>query len=118
MDSDLFRVSEVDGVAVVELSLPQSLESAAFDRLNDTLLQLIGHRPGARWVLDLTQVSYMGSSTLGLMVNVRQRVKQAGGRLILCCLAPRLLQVFRTCCLERLFVIAHSRADAIKRARD
>src|SRR5438874_13715949 len=118
MDSDLFRVSEVDSVTVVELALPQSLESSEFDRLNDTILQLIGQRPGGRWVLDLEHVSYMGSSTLGLMVNIRQRVRTASGRLILCCLSSRLLQIFRTCCLERLFVIAHTCADAMMRAKD
>jgi anti-anti-sigma regulatory factor len=47
------------------------------------------------------------------MVNVRQRVKEARGRLVLCGLSPRLLQIFKTCCMERLFKIVRSRDEAI-----
>jgi anti-anti-sigma factor len=65
-------------------------------------------------VLDVSRVDYMGSSALGLMVNVRQRVAKSGGRLALCGLSPQLLRIFRTCCLERLFHISKTRAEAIE----
>ena len=68
-------------------------------------------------MLDLTRLCYAGSSVLGLIVNIRQRVKQGGGRLVLCGLSDRLLQIFRTCSLERLFVIRRTEADAVARAR-
>ena len=59
----------------------------------------------------------MGSSLLGLMINIRVRILQGGGRLVLCGLSPALMQIFRTCCLERLFSIAQTRDDAVKQAR-
>jgi len=67
-------------------------------------------------VLDLSNTDYMGSSMLGLMVNVRQVIKQAGGTLVLCGMSPRLMHVFRTCSLHQLFTIVGTRAEAIKRA--
>lgn len=118
MDCELFRVSEVGQVTVVHLVLPLMLESAEFDRLNDSILHLIGQDPGGRWVLDLSHLSYMGSSLLGLMVNIRQRVNGGGGLLVLCGLSSSLMGIFRTCCLERLFDIARTRADAIRLAGD
>ena len=114
MASDLFRVIPEGSVQVVELSLPQQLDSGEFDRINDALLSLFSEKPDGRWVLDLTGLAYMGSSALGLMVNIRQKVKQAGGKLALCGLSPRLMQIFRTCCLERLFTIKSVRADAVR----
>lgn len=117
MDSDLFHVSQSGSTTVVELILPHTMESSEFDRLNESLLQLVAQRTGGSWVLDLSHLSYMGSSVLGLMVNIRQRVKQGGGRLFLCGLSPRLLQIFRTCCLERLFSLNHTRAEALKLAQ-
>jgi anti-anti-sigma regulatory factor len=48
------------------------------------------------------------------MVNLRQQIKSAGGKLVLCSLPPSLMQIFRTCCMERLFVIAKTRDDAFK----
>ena len=114
MASEFFRIQQDGSVNVVELSLPQQLDSEEFDRLNEALLAVFGKQPGGRWVLDLSGLSYMGSSALGLMVNVRQRVRDAGGRLALCGMSPRLLRVFQTCSLERLFVIKSERAEAVR----
>ncbi len=71
---------------------------------------------GGRCVLDLSAVQYMGSSMLGLVVNARTRVKAAGGRLVLCGMSAWLVETFRTCSLERLFVTAVTRAEAVQAA--
>ena len=103
----------VDGpVRVVELHLPGVIDSEEFDGLNAALLIEVGS--GGRCVLDLTPVEYMGSSMLGLMVNARQRVKVAGGRLVLCGMSPWLVQTFRTSSLDRLFVTAVTREEAVR----
>jgi anti-anti-sigma factor len=114
MPHELFQITEIKAAKVVELSLPESLDSGEFDRLNTALLEELALEPDGRWILDWSRLSYMGSSALGLMVNIRQRVKQAGGVLILCGMSPRLLQIFQTCCMERLFTIKPARADALR----
>src|SRR3954467_13438714 len=111
--TELFQVSSVGPVQVIRLELPVALDSGEFDRINDSLLTLIGQNPGGGWVLDLSPLGYAGSSVLGLLVNLRQRVKQSGGRLVLCGLSELLLQIFRTCSLERLFVIRRSVDEAV-----
>lgn len=115
--ADLFQTSTVAAVRVIQLDLPDLLDSAEFDRLNETLLSEIAKNPQGGWVLDLSLIQYAGSSLLGLMVNIRQRIKQAGGRLVLCGMSDRLLQIFRTCSLERLFDIRRNRKDAVTRAK-
>ena len=124
--AELFQVSQVGAVQVIELRLPEQLDSEEFGRLNDTLIEAAaassaasagGGGPERALVLDLSHLAYAGSSVLGLLVNVRQKVKEAGGRLVLCGLSDRLLQTFRTCSLERLFVIRRSRDEAVDRAR-
>ena len=109
------RASTDANVRVVALTLPPELDSEEFDHLNAALLAEVGTIGiGGACVLDLSSVEYMGSAMLGLMVNARQRIKAAGGRLVLCGMSPWLVQTFRTCCLERLFVTAVSRPDAMK----
>jgi anti-sigma B factor antagonist len=114
MSEDLFYVTPLDRATVVELALPPSLDSEVFDQLNDSLLKLIGQTPHGRWVFDLSRLSYLGSAALGLMINLRQQVKDAGGILVLCGLSPRLASIFRTCCLERLFLIRTNRNEALR----
>ena len=120
MAEELFEVSTAGpagGVRVIRLLLPESLDSGEFERLNESLLTLLAEQPSGAWVLDLSHLSYVGSAVLGLFVNLRQRVKQGNGRLVLCGLSDRLLQIFRTCSLERLFVIRRSQDEAVARAR-
>jgi anti-anti-sigma factor len=111
---EFFRTNLHQTVNVIELSLPQSLDVVEFDRLNDSMKELLNGKGAGQWVIDFSSVSYIGSAMLGLIVNVRQQVKTAGGKLVLCGMSPRLLDIFRMCSMERLFTITKTRADAIK----
>jgi anti-anti-sigma factor len=99
---------------VVELRLPESLDSIEFDKLNESILKLLQGRTKQKWVIDLAAVSYMGSAMLGMLVNVRQQVKAGGGQLMLCGLSRPLANIFRTCCMERLFTIVKDRRAALE----
>ena len=114
MPTELLKVSSVRSVNVVELFLPDDLDSSEFDRLNEGLATVFADQPNGRWILDLSQVRYMGSAALGLMVNIRHRVKSMNGRLALCHMSTALHQIFKACCLERLFTITRTREDALK----
>ena len=116
MSTNLYRLSKTGTVNVVDLTLPNSLDIDEFDRLNEGILEVIRTEPDGQWVLDLSQVAYLGSAALGLLVNLRQQIKQSGGRLVLCGLSPQLLHIFKTCCMERLFRITKTRKDAIAAA--
>src|SRR5437763_17128613 len=97
MPSELLKVSNHKSVNVIELFLPEDLDSTEFDRLNERLDAALSTQSGDRWILDLKQVEYMGSAALGLTVNIRQRGKSQPGQLALCNMSPRLLQIFQTC---------------------
>ena len=113
MSANLYKHSRTGDVNVVDLTLPHTLDIDEFDRLNEAILELIRGEPEGHWVFDLSQLSYMGSAALGLLVNLRQQIKQSGGRLVLCGLSPQLLHIFKTCCMEKLFKIVKSRKDAV-----
>jgi len=110
-----FQVTPVGSVQVITLLLPEIMDSREFDELNQGLLSTFMGNPRGRWLLDLSNIAYMGSASLGLMVNARQAVKQSGGVLMLCCITPGLMKILRTCCLERLFVIVKGRDEALQK---
>jgi anti-anti-sigma factor len=101
-------------VNLIELNLPETVDNLEFDRMNESMLLLLDGKTSQPWVLDFTSVSYMGSSMLGLVVNVRQRIKSAGGKLVLCGMSARLVEIFRMCSMERLFTIVKTKNDAVK----
>ncbi len=111
--ADRFEISADHQVNVLRLSLPDGMDTMEIDSVIDGVLSKLDGNAEGRWITDLSDVSYMGSSMLGLMVNIRQRIAQAGGKLILCGLKPQLLNIFQACCLEKLFNIARTRDEAI-----
>jgi anti-anti-sigma factor len=110
-----FQVTPVGSVKVITLVLPEMMDSREFDELNLGLISTLKATPQGRWLIDLSNIAYMGSASLGLMVNVRQAAKQSGGVLMLCCITPGLMKILRTCCLERLFVIVKTRDEALQK---
>ena len=114
MSHELFTLSGNDEVQIIELTLPLNLDASQFDHLNDTLGQLVNATPDKRWVVDLGRVEYAGSAMLGLLVNLRQRIKQHGSSLVLCRLSERLQKTLSTCSLDRLFKTVGSREMAVK----
>ena len=110
--TEFFQLSCDGAINFVELTLPVVIDTEEFDRFNTQLSRLFTDPGGDKWVLDLSHVQYIGSSALGLLVNARQQIHAAGGRLVLCGLSPRLNQIIHTCCLERIFTIVKTRADA------
>jgi anti-sigma B factor antagonist len=112
--ADFFRTQTQQSVNVIELTLPEIIDAMEFDRLNETLLAVLDGKANQPWLLDLSSVNYLGSATLGLIVNIRQQVKTAGGKLVLCGMSSRLKEIFHACSMERLFTIAKNRSDAIK----
>jgi anti-anti-sigma factor len=114
MPAELLKVTPLPSAKLVELFLPEDLDSTEFDRLNDGLSTAFETPANGSWILDLTKVDYLGSAALGLFVNIRQSVQGRGGRLVLCHLSPRLMQIFKACCLERLFTITRTRDEALR----
>jgi anti-anti-sigma factor len=112
-----YKVSQEQGVHVMELTLPIVVDPAEFDKLNDAIGEATDTAGGERWVLDLRQVEYVGSALLGLLVNLRQRIKSEGGRLVLCGLSEHVNKALQTCSLHNLFTITQSRAEAVRSAK-
>jgi anti-anti-sigma factor len=118
MSRELFKLDlSTPGLGVCQLLLPNVLDPMVFDQLNDSLLTAVTTSPGTRWVIDLGAVTYMGSAVLGLMVNIRQRIKSGGGTVVLCAMTPQLFAVFQACSLHRLFTIVPNRDQALAQLR-
>jgi anti-anti-sigma factor len=101
-------------VQVLALPLPRSVDMYEYDRLNEEIATLTETGRSGRWVLDLSKSVYVGSAILGVMVNLRQRIRAGGGHMTICCLSDTLAEAMRTCSLYNLFSVGQTRADAVR----
>lgn len=101
-------VSDVPVVAV-----RGEIDVATAPRLRDQLV-----RPdvaGARKVVvDLTGVSFVDSTALGVLVGAYRRLRESGGELRLVVTEPRILKVFEITDLVRVFPITDSVEEAVR----
>lgn len=111
--SDRFRIVVESDCQVMEFFLPAHTEASEFDALNPLLARAIVDRAGAKWVVDLLHTRYAGSALLGMLVNIRTKVKQTKGKLVLCHLDPMLERVLRAGSMDRLFTIVSDRPAAL-----
>ena len=96
---------------VVSLSGEINLRSSP--NLHESLLEIIAGRPD-RIILDLSGVSYMDSSGIGTLVEIKRRMERDKGILVLAALQPRVRGLFEITKLERFFTIAADVAEAEK----
>ena len=69
-------------------------------------------------VVNLTEVRFMDSTGLGLLVGVLKRVRGADGRLQLVIDSERLLKVFRITALTQVFTIRETVDEALAADRE
>jgi anti-sigma B factor antagonist len=61
-----------------------------------------------RVIVDLTQTTFIDSSSLGVLIGAHRRLQQRGGRLVVACDSEAILKTFRITGLDGVFTIADS----------
>ena len=62
MPTAFLQVQKENSINIVELKLPTTLDSTEFDQLNDAFADLLNGAVGGGWILDLSGLTYLGSS--------------------------------------------------------
>ncbi|MBP7050940.1 MAG: STAS domain-containing protein [Phycisphaerae bacterium] len=92
-------------VTIVTFEDETILEDQQIRKLERALLPVIRDNQDKRLVLNFLKVKFMSSAFLGLLVKVHKRVLDAGGRLQLFNLDPKIQKVFEITQLVKVFDI-------------
>jgi anti-sigma B factor antagonist len=92
-------------VTIATFRVETILEERQMRELEADLLAAVEKNEDKRLVLNFENVSFMSSAFLGLLVKVHKRVIEAGGRLQLFNLDPRIYKVFEITKLTNVFDI-------------
>jgi anti-sigma B factor antagonist len=111
-NTDLISVPRIMGDSVIaeargEFDLHNSPE------LRTALLSMLGKTLPKRLILNLSQVPYMDSSALAVLVEALQKLRPSGGKVVLVGLQPRVQGLLEIARLNTIFVIAASEQQAL-----
>jgi anti-sigma B factor antagonist len=98
-----------DGAVIVQVG--GDLDVYTAPQLRERLADNIAS--GARLVLDLSEVHFIDSTALGMLVNMLQQSQSAGSDFRLVMDDPYLLKIFRITGFDSLFSIFPQIADAV-----
>ncbi|MCC7350261.1 MAG: STAS domain-containing protein [Phycisphaerales bacterium] len=77
------------------------------------LLDILIKTSARKLVLNLEQVPYMDSSAVAVLVELLQRLRKSGGKIVLTNLQPRVRGLLEIARLNTIFVLAANEAEAM-----
>ena len=107
------RVTNNDGVSVVEFEDRKIIEELSIAQIGESLSDVVHAHPNVKLVLSFRNVEHLSSAALGMLINLRTQVEKAGGKLKLSNIRPQIYEVFKITQLHRLFNIHETAAQAI-----
>ena len=68
----------------------------------------------SRVIVDLTETTFIDSSSLGVLIAAHKRLKLKEGTLVIVCDGPAILNTFKVTGLESVFELVGRREDALR----
>ncbi|WP_319559183.1 STAS domain-containing protein [Marispirochaeta sp.] len=100
----------IQGVQVIKLDTPQ-IDALNSEELKQNLLDETGDT--LRIVIDLSNVRFVDSSGLGVLLGLLRKMHEKGGRIAFCAPRPPVQALFRMVRLADIVTIYENRDDAL-----
>ncbi|MHC4552328.1 MAG: STAS domain-containing protein [Planctomycetota bacterium] len=100
-------------IVITTLEDEKILDESQLEGLEGSFLPLIEQNPGIQLIIDFTNVKFLTSSVLGLLIRVSKKVYETEGTLRLCSINAKIQEVFKITRLDKIFEIFNSFEDAM-----
>jgi anti-sigma B factor antagonist len=104
--------SERNGCRIFHMT-GRLMDQQQADHLMEVLDKELGTTPGMNTILDCSQLQYMNSTGLNIVISVMTRTKQNGGEVLLAGLTSAVRQLFAVTKLDTVFKITGSVDEAL-----
>ena len=104
------------GDADYMVSLGGEVDLYTAPELKQELHRLVGEG-ATRIVVDMTETTFIDSTTLGVLLSIVKRVRPEGGSVVLVCPDRNVKRIFEITLLDRVFAIVDSRDEALAELR-
>ncbi len=112
-DFQQIQTSDVQGITVARFHSHKIIDDGQIQQMGSELLSLVEDQSCRALLLNFEGVNFLSSAALGKLIKLDKTVKNAGGKLKLCCIRPEIHEVFSITKLDRQFDIKETQEDAI-----
>ena len=96
-------IHPIRDVTVVNFNETAILDTAQVQQIGEELYELIDGQARRKLILDFSNVKFLSSSALGVLITLRKKSEEIKGQVLLCGLRPELRKIFKITNLEKLF---------------
>jgi anti-sigma B factor antagonist len=99
-------VDYAESATIVTFTDEKILEENDIKSLQESIMSVIESAPdGIKLILDFSNVRFLSSAVLGLLIRISKRIYENGGKLMLCNINPKIYEVFKITRLTKVFDI-------------
>ena len=107
-------IREVQGVKVVTMHLASLQEGPQLDAIAKALYALVDEQAHRQIILDFRAVTFMASKMLGILISLHQKAQAIDGKVVLCGIREKLMEVFKVMALDKMLDIVADETAAMK----
>lgn len=111
-------VDYLDGAVVVELLEEKILDQTQINALSDSIFPVIEQNEKINLILDFSNVKFLSSSVLGLLIRISKKVYETAGQLCLCRIDQKIDEIFKITRLDQVFTIMPDKESAIESIKE
>jgi anti-sigma B factor antagonist len=108
------NIDNLDGTTVVTFLGEKILEEREIQALEHSIMPIIQENAQPKLVLDFQNVKFLSSAVLGLLIRISKNVYLKNGQLKLCCINPKIYDIFKITRLDKVFEIFETRQGALE----
>ncbi len=114
MDKARLLIQNYAGVTVVTFQEASILDSNVIDQIAEELYELTDKQHKKQMVLDFSNVKFLASHALGVLITLNKKVQAIKGTLALCSMRKDLMEVFKITRLDKVFNFYKDDTEALK----
>lgn len=113
MGNSRLLIQSYADVTVVTLQDSSILEMRIIDQIGLDLYELPEKQNKKKIILDFSNVKFLASHTLGVLLNLNKKTKAIGGELVMCAIKKELMKIFTITNLDKLFKFFPNDTEAL-----
>ena len=115
MTDSRLRISDNDGVTLVEFIDRNILDEANIQAINEEITAVIEQADIPKVLISFSNVDHLSSAALGALITINNKIREKQGQLHLANIDPQIYKVFVISRLNKLFNI-HDTTDEARSA--
>jgi len=103
-----------DNATIVSFTDEKILEERDIKALQDSIMSVVEQAERIKLILDFSNVRFLSSAVLGLLIRISKRIYEKDGQLKLCNINPKIFEIFKITRLTTTFDIYKDVESAVE----